>query len=146
MLAGIELFGNSASDLVRIAVVDAFKNGPFAFSEIVTLNNGGFFIDTSAANIDLSVGETFVIDVSEGTHVTQALAGSDHSYSGGGLFVKEGAGLIVELPNYSMAFQTFVGTATTVPEPSTWAMIILGFAGLGYAGRRAQRKPAALTA
>jgi hypothetical protein len=24
--------------------------------------------------------------------------------------------------------------AETVPEPATWAMILLGFAGLGYAG------------
>jgi PEP-CTERM motif len=24
--------------------------------------------------------------------------------------------------------------ATSVPEPSTWAMLLIGFAGLGYAG------------
>jgi PEP-CTERM motif len=28
---------------------------------------------------------------------------------------------------------------STVPEPSTWAMMLIGFAGLGYAGWRAQR-------
>jgi len=28
----------------------------------------------------------------------------------------------------------------TVPEPSTWAMLLLGFAGLGYAGYRQRRK------
>ena len=37
----------------------------------------------------------------------------------------------------------FNGTMTpviAVPEPSTWAMLIIGFAGLGYAGfRRAKR-------
>jgi hypothetical protein len=34
---------------------------------------------------------------------------------------------------------------TTVPEPSTWAMLTLGFAGLGFAGyRNARRKGAAL--
>ena len=27
-----------------------------------------------------------------------------------------------------------------VPEPSTWAMMLLGFAGLGYAGWRARRQ------
>jgi hypothetical protein len=37
-------------------------------------------------------------------------------------------------------------TAATVPEPSTWAMLLLGFAGLGFAGYRAQRKTAALAA
>jgi hypothetical protein len=33
-----------------------------------------------------------------------------------------------------------------VPEPSTWAMIMLGFAGLGFAGYRASRKSVALAA
>jgi PEP-CTERM motif len=30
-------------------------------------------------------------------------------------------------------------TVTSVPEPSTWAMMVLGFAGLGYAGYRRAR-------
>jgi PEP-CTERM motif len=32
-------------------------------------------------------------------------------------------------------------TFTAVPEPSTWAMMLLGFAGLGFAGYRQRRKP-----
>jgi hypothetical protein len=28
---------------------------------------------------------------------------------------------------------------TSVPEPSTWAMMLLGFAGLGFAGYRTSR-------
>ena len=31
-----------------------------------------------------------------------------------------------------------------VPEPSTWAMMLLGFAGLAYAGLRHQRSKAPL--
>jgi hypothetical protein len=31
------------------------------------------------------------------------------------------------------------GALSAVPEPSTWAMILLGFAGLGYAGYRGRR-------
>ena len=37
-------------------------------------------------------------------------------------------------------------TFTPVPEPSTWAMMILGFAGLGFIGYRASHKSAAVTA
>ena len=37
-------------------------------------------------------------------------------------------------------------TPPPVPEPSTWAMMLIGFAGLGYAGHRASRKSAALAA
>jgi hypothetical protein len=33
-----------------------------------------------------------------------------------------------------------------VPEPSTWAMMLLGFVGLGFAGYRASRKSAAVAA
>lgn len=37
-------------------------------------------------------------------------------------------------------------TITSVPEASTWALMLLGFAGLGLAGYRASRKSAALAA
>jgi hypothetical protein len=33
------------------------------------------------------------------------------------------------------------GVATAVPEPSTWAMLLLGFAGLGYAAMRRGKAP-----
>jgi hypothetical protein len=32
------------------------------------------------------------------------------------------------------------GSVAPVPEPSTWAMMLLGFAGLGYAGYRRRHK------
>jgi PEP-CTERM motif len=39
---------------------------------------------------------------------------------------------------------TTTGSAWVIPEPSTWAMMLLGFAGLGYAGyRRARERRAA---
>ena len=34
---------------------------------------------------------------------------------------------------------TLVSSVTTIPEAPTWAMMLLGFAGLGFAGYRAQR-------
>jgi len=34
----------------------------------------------------------------------------------------------------------------SVPEPSTWAMMLLGFAGLGFAGYRKVKQAAAITA
>lgn len=40
---------------------------------------------------------------------------------------------------------TFAGTPT-VPEPSTWTMMLAGFAGLGFAGYRASRKIASTPA
>ena len=31
-------------------------------------------------------------------------------------------------------------SSTAVPEPSTWAMLLIGFAGLGFAFRQSRRK------
>jgi hypothetical protein len=36
--------------------------------------------------------------------------------------------------------------SSAVPEPSTWAMLILGFAGLGFMGYRRKSKPASMAA
>jgi hypothetical protein len=41
---------------------------------------------------------------------------------------------------------TYTPAADPAPEPSTWAMMALGFAGLGLAGYRASKKRAALAA
>jgi PEP-CTERM motif len=33
-----------------------------------------------------------------------------------------------------------IGFETTIPEPSTWTMMLLGFGGLGFFGYRASRE------
>jgi hypothetical protein len=43
-------------------------------------------------------------------------------------------------PNGCIA--VFQDVSTAVPEPSTWAMMLLGFAGLGFAFRQSRRKEA----
>ena len=40
-------------------------------------------------------------------------------------------------PAFNAAFSL---SGAAVPEPSTWAMMLLGFAGLGFAGYRRARK------
>ncbi len=44
-------------------------------------------------------------------------------------------------PEFPAVDQVQIGSA--VPEPSTWAMMLLGFAGLGFAGYRTSRRTAA---
>jgi PEP-CTERM motif len=39
-----------------------------------------------------------------------------------------------------------IGDVSAVPEPSTWAMMILGFAGIGFMAYRRKTKPASLMA
>jgi hypothetical protein len=51
-----------------------------------------------------------------------------------------------DVPGYTFVFGQGIGNgAGAVPEPSTWAMMLLGFAGLGFVGYRASRKSNALT-
>jgi hypothetical protein len=48
--------------------------------------------------------------------------------------------------NNPTGFMVTTTGASTVPEPSTWAMMLLGFAGLGYVGYRTTRKAASIAA
>jgi hypothetical protein len=41
---------------------------------------------------------------------------------------------------YSILISEGIGNALTTPEPSTWAMILVGFAGIGFFARRASRQ------
>jgi hypothetical protein len=43
------------------------------------------------------------------------------------------------LPPFAL-LDSVSATQGTVPEPSTWVMMVLGFAGLGYAGFRSNRR------
>ncbi len=52
-------------------------------------------------------------------------------------------GVAVATPDTALDYVSAGVTAST-PEPSTWAMMVLGFAGLGVAGYRASRKAAAI--
>lgn len=45
-----------------------------------------------------------------------------------------------------LPFTTVTGSANLVPEPSTWVMMGLGFAGLAFAGYRNSRKAGAVAA
>jgi hypothetical protein len=46
--------------------------------------------------------------------------------------------------SFSSTGNAFEFTLATVPEPSTWAMMVIGFAGLGYAAFRRNSKGRAL--
>jgi hypothetical protein len=52
-----------------------------------------------------------------------------------------GFGVVVANADVALDYVSAGVTAST-PEPSTWAMMVLGFAGLGFAGYRASRKAA----
>jgi hypothetical protein len=69
-----------------------------------------------------------------GGYVAQAAASGWVGYTNG----------IYPVGANGQGFGTSQGFSTTVPEPSTWAMMVLGFAGLGFAGSRVVKTKAAL--
>jgi hypothetical protein len=94
----------------------------------------------SVTGVALSAGQSYFLVAglpANGTNLTwfwQTTAPSANSYadtSGSGW--KSGSG-----PDG--AYAVFGNAVTSVPEPSTWAMMLLGFAGVGYAGRRKAKK------
>ena len=59
------------------------------------------------------------------------------------VFTENPAGGGYESDNHTVGFFTHVGG---VPEPSTWAMMLLGFAGLGFPSYRSSRRAISATA
>ncbi|HEY5206149.1 MAG TPA: PEP-CTERM sorting domain-containing protein [Roseiarcus sp.] len=55
-------------------------------------------------------------------------------------------GVVVATSDLALDTNVSGGISLSTPEPSTWAMMVLGFAGLGFAGYRSSRKAAAIAA
>ena len=58
----------------------------------------------------------------------------------------DGFGFTVNDADMFIQNNNFVPPAGAVPEPSTWAMLILGFAGVGFMAYRRKSKPALMAA
>ncbi len=111
---------------------------PFSLTNAVAFDllPGAAFNPTTGAFINHSGGNTFD-DIGgfelpgASIHPLSFSVGSDgvggDLYVGGSFFV---SGALTITP-----------TITPVPEPQTWAMLILGFGGLGYFAHRRSRKP-----
>jgi hypothetical protein len=161
VLAGVEIFSEQDCaqyytfdcpytdvDTVRVSIglgpapfnVNGPSAGTFAFSTTVTTSSSGTFVDTSAAGIDLTPGEKFVIDVSGGSGVAFLAPGG--IYLGGPLFVSVGGGPLTDnvggIPTGSLAFETFMAQSLAVPEPGPLPLIG-GCLGLGIAWIRRRR-------
>ena len=109
---------------------DAFQSLTFGYD----INSDGWVYNTftTVAEADAFFTDNS-INLGEFAAGTQNL---DLSYA----FTAEG-----DAPGYVVTYNTSgTGIAPTIPEPSTWAMMLIGFAGLSYVGwRRANRAKAA---
>jgi len=98
----------------------------FQSMEFTILDNGVEILDLTFES--LAVAESFFDDsvINLGSNL-----GPDIDLTFAYNLVADGSG--------GFGFDFALGGA--VPEPSTWAMMLLGFAGLGYAGYRRAREP-----
>jgi hypothetical protein len=120
--------GNSASEHVGAGDNSASSSATVSIGEpstrqnIVTESGGDYSV-----TLMLTPDVPYEVDMSADAQVTAGLTALDEV-----AFVdpklKPAAGVV----GYSIEYSPNLGVAT--PEPSTWAMMLLGFAGLGYAG------------
>jgi hypothetical protein len=149
-----EIDGNEAINistaplyLTSFTIAFLYPNGVYA-----DVGNESAFIVTSAGNITLqTTGET-TATVTSGT--VENLAPGNAGATGGGEWRVSGLSLLTSLVSfqpgnaggqaafgdYALVDVTFSDVAPGVPEASTWAMMLLGFAGIGFAAYRRSRK------
>jgi PEP-CTERM motif len=158
--------GYSITDLELATFADSGYDGlaPFTFevynsdhsaiifSEAITPTLVTSFTGDGGFNFDVVEGTVTGLTLGPGTYWAGFIAPSlvIAGYSSGG-----NGSLIETTPHTGTELFTLGGNsgyalssgAVTTPEPSTWAMMLLGFAGLGFAGyRRARAGHATLAA
>jgi hypothetical protein len=129
-----ELLTSNNADVSGKKVVDVTGHAMGVNGTIVIerLERGGFGADSGLPTDWVVVGER-TLDGNE-TH-SWSLASSgislDAPWFPSDLYQFEGSSVSIDLATGT--------TAGAAPEPSTWAMILIGFAGLGLAGSRSWR-------
>jgi hypothetical protein len=151
--------GGTAGDSVPVLVhaglnVDATLSGTASASIVVTTNFSNPEAEVCAGTSCTDEGDfggTLSVLAESGQFNTIHLtAGSEEAFSEGGTAGASADPLITIDPSFADAAEYSIVVspgvanalppAMAVPEPSTWAMMLLGFAGVGFAGYRANRK------
>ena len=121
--------------------------GEYHFSGSFELldNNPSGIIGEVYANSSQLVSDTLT---NPGSNLGLQTPGQSAAFSGN-VFLNAGGTLSFAVNNDGSVFNDSTGltaTITAVPEPSTWAMLILGFAGIGFMAYRRKSSPALMAA
>lgn len=144
----VTLTGGTGTGTSSITFSHAVKDPVLA---IASLGQGGI-----VAQFDFSSGETFAI---EAGGPSANFGGSSIYLCGSNVCGQEGSGILQFFGSYTSiswtnpVYENYYlvtvgdqGLASSIPEFSTWAMMVLGFAELGFAGYHSARKKAAVAA
>jgi PEP-CTERM motif len=143
------LTGSAISDPV-IPTVAGEPGATFVFSQPLGINDNGIAVGYYGDSTTSQHG--FLYNTNNGQY--SFLDDPSMAFSNGGVEVTQITGIndAGEITGfYSDANGTFHGfvadiPTASVPEPSTWAMMILGFAGIGFMAYRRKSKPALMAA
>jgi hypothetical protein len=140
--------GTYAQFVLLVDSAQAFVN--FGTAGLEVLGNTGFTINTSSnsASITGTLSEAANRSILVHMHVTSVILGnSDRSI---GAFLDPLFSIdpnFAGASNYSIETSFGIGNGVgAVPEPSTWALMILGFCGLGFMAHLRKSKPALMVA
>ena len=135
---GVYYFASSAQLTGTLTLTGS---GPWVFqigSTLTTASDSAVIAPDNGANVYWQVGSSATLGTStafEGTIIANMsdTLNTDATVVDGRVFALNAA-------------VTLQDNTITVPEPSTWAMMLLGFAGLGFAGYRRATRASALAA
>jgi PEP-CTERM motif len=141
--SGVCMDGCSGTATGVLTLADSYTFG----SNIKAADFISFDYSSSSLSFDITSADTFVGGLnadgsfnSEGILLVEATEGLPFFETAPGTFVAT----IVDNGSSDIGSSfTFTLVPGAVPEPSTWAMMLLGFAGLGYAGYRKTRQAVA---
>jgi hypothetical protein len=148
-IASLVFSPSPATDIIYVSSPDTatvFPNqsGPTIASGVQTLFGlsttptlGLDFANVAAGGQTFSVplGFNFVAIHQDSGEIIWEYATTQFSFTVQGFTGANGTGTGVQLSNTQ-----FLSGASAVPEPATWAMMLLGFLGLGFAFRQSRRK------
>jgi PEP-CTERM motif len=121
---GLDNHTSAVGEAFNLGAVDAGDKIEFFIADLST---GVNWYSNSAGNSD-GFNHAYVTTYTGGVSGIPAGTYVGFEDSGGGDY------------DYNDDQFVFANVASGVPEPSAWAMLLAGFAGLGFVGWRAQRK------
>lgn len=119
--------------------------GVFITSGTTATESNGHWLDVFWDPVAIAPATTQYL-VFTSTNNSYGISGSiGNPYLSGQVYANGGFG---SFPSYDYTFRTYSddGFAAAIPEPSTWAMLILGFAGVGFMTYRRNARPASKAA
>ena len=147
--AGIYLQNGVGSGSADITIA-LWSNLPTSGGVLITsgtantaTNNHWLDVFWTPVGVAPSTTQYLVFTSSNGSYGIAGDTGNPYPF--GHVYANSGFG---SFPTFDYTFRTYSEStfAGAVPEPSTWAMMILGFAGLGFMAYRQKSKPALMAA